>query len=135
MFDLPSLQVKTDRTKVQEVGFTQRDVASSLLIALSGSFQTAPSFYLNPANGVSYQVASQVPQYHLDSLQTLAGIPVTGPSGAGQARTASRPGRSPGTPTRPERPASPPRRRTGPAPAPDAPSTPAHTPEIGRAHV
>jgi multidrug efflux pump subunit AcrB len=83
MFDLPSLQVKTDRTKVLEVGFTQRDVASSLLIALSGSFQTAPSFYLNPANGVSYQVASQVPQYHLDSLQTLAGIPVTGPSGAG----------------------------------------------------
>ena len=83
MFDLPSLQVKTDRTKVLEVGFTQRDVASSLLIALSGSFQTAPSFYLNPVNGVSYQVASQVPQYHLDSLQTLAGIPVTGPSGAG----------------------------------------------------
>jgi CzcA family heavy metal efflux pump len=81
-FDLPSLQVTTDRTKVQEVGFSQRDVASSLLIALSGSFQTAPSFYLNPANGVSYQVASQVPQYHLDSLQTLAGIPVTGSSGA-----------------------------------------------------
>ena len=82
MFDLPSLLVKSDRTKVQEVGFTQRDVAASLLVALSGSFQTAPSFYLNPANGVSYQVASQVPQYNLDSLQTLAGIPVTGPSGA-----------------------------------------------------
>ncbi len=81
-FDLPSLQVKTDRTKVQEVGFTERDVASSLLVALSGSFQTAPSFYLNPANGVSYQVASQVPQYRLDSLQALAGIPVTGSSGA-----------------------------------------------------
>ena len=57
MFDLPSLQVKADRTKVQEVGFTERDVASSLLVALSGSFQTTPSFYLNPANGVSYQVA------------------------------------------------------------------------------
>ncbi len=82
MFDLPSLQVKTDRTKVQEVGFTQRDVAASLLVALSGSFQTAPSFFLNPGNGVSYQVASQTPQYQLDSLQTLAGIPVTGPSGA-----------------------------------------------------
>jgi CzcA family heavy metal efflux pump len=82
MFDQPSLQVTTDRTKVQEVGFTQRDVASSMLVALSGSFQTTPSFYLNPANGVSYQVASQVPQYNLDSLQTLAGIPVTGPSGA-----------------------------------------------------
>jgi CzcA family heavy metal efflux pump len=81
-FDLPSLQVNTDRTKVQEVGFTERDVASSLLVALSGSFQTAPSFYLNAANGVSYQVASQVPQYRLDSLQALAGVPVTGPSGA-----------------------------------------------------
>jgi len=81
-FDLPNLQVNTDRTKVQEVGFTQRDVASSLLVALSGSFQTAPSFYLNPVNGVSYQVASQTPQYNLDSLQNLAGIPVTGPSGA-----------------------------------------------------
>ena len=83
MFDLPTLRVKADRTKVQEVGFTQHDVAASLLVALSGSFQTAPSFYLNPANGVSYQVASQVPQYHLDSLQALAAIPVTGPSGAG----------------------------------------------------
>ena len=84
MFDQPSLQVKTDRTKVQEVGFTQRDVASSLLVALSGSFQTTPSFFLNPANGVSYQVASQVPQYNLGTLQSLAGIPVTGPSGAVQ---------------------------------------------------
>jgi multidrug efflux pump subunit AcrB len=74
--------VKADRTKVSEVGFTERDVASSLLVALSGSFQTTPSFYLNPNNGVSYQVASQVPQYHLDSLQNLAGIPITGPGGA-----------------------------------------------------
>ncbi len=82
MFDLPSLRVNTDRTKVQEVGFTQRDVAASLLIALSGSFQTSPSFFLNPTNGVSYLVASQTPQYQLGSLQNLAGIPVTGPSGA-----------------------------------------------------
>jgi CzcA family heavy metal efflux pump len=82
MFDQPSLQVQADRTKVQEVGFTMRDVAASLLVALSGSFQTAPSFFLNPANGVSYQVASQTPQYQLDSLQTLANVPVTGPSGA-----------------------------------------------------
>jgi len=82
MFDLPSLQVQADRTKVQEVGFTVRDVAASLLVALSGSFQTAPSFFLNPANGVSYQVASQAPQYRLDNLQKLAGITVTGPSGA-----------------------------------------------------
>jgi multidrug efflux pump subunit AcrB len=82
MFDLPSLQVMADRTKVQEVGFTMRDVASSLLVALSGSFQTTPSFFLNRVNEVSYQVASQTPQYQLDSLQTLAAIPVTGSSGA-----------------------------------------------------
>ncbi|MGP8234017.1 MAG: efflux RND transporter permease subunit [Limisphaerales bacterium] len=82
MFDLPSLKLQADRTKLQEVGYTERDVAASLLVALSGSFQTAPSFYLNPANGVSYQVAAQTPQYQLDSLQSLAAMPVTGPSGA-----------------------------------------------------
>jgi CzcA family heavy metal efflux pump len=82
MFDQPNLQVNADRTKVQEVGFTVRDVAASLLVALSGSFQTAPSFFLNPANGVSYQVAAQSPQYRLDSLQALADVTVTGPSGA-----------------------------------------------------
>jgi CzcA family heavy metal efflux pump len=81
-FDLPSLRIDTDRTKVEEVGFTQHDVASSLLVALSGSFQTTPSYFLNPESGVTYQVAAQVPQYNLDSLQALAGIPVTGPSGA-----------------------------------------------------
>jgi CzcA family heavy metal efflux pump len=81
-FDLPNLQVNTDRTKVQEVGLTERDVASSLLVALSGSFQTSPSFYLNPINGVSYQVTSQMPQYRLDSLAALAGIPITGASGS-----------------------------------------------------
>ena len=50
------------------VGLTQRDVAQSLLVALSGSFQTTPSFYLDPRNGVSYNVAVQTPQYQLDSL-------------------------------------------------------------------
>jgi multidrug efflux pump subunit AcrB len=74
--------LQADRTKLQEVGYTERDVAASLLVALSGSFQTAPSFYLNPVNGVSYQVAAQTPQYQLDSLQSLAAMPVTGPSGA-----------------------------------------------------
>jgi multidrug efflux pump subunit AcrB len=78
VFDEPTLRVDADRTKVQEVGLTERDVASSMLIALSGSFQTAPSFWLNRASGVSYNVASQVPQYNLDSLQKLVGIPVTG---------------------------------------------------------
>ena len=81
-FDLPSLVVNADRTKVEEVGFTEKDVASSLLVALSGSSQTAPSYYLNPVNEVSYSLAAQTPQYQLDSLQELAGVPVTGASGA-----------------------------------------------------
>jgi multidrug efflux pump subunit AcrB len=76
------LQVTADRSKTREVGFQQRDVAGSLLVALSGSFQTAPSFWLNPANGVSYNVVSQVPQYRLGTIMELANIPVTGPSGA-----------------------------------------------------
>jgi len=53
-------------------------VATNLLVALSGSFQTSPSFYLNWKNGVSYQVITQAPQYRIDSLQTLANIPITG---------------------------------------------------------
>src|SRR4029077_9628112 len=59
-----------------------RDVASNLLISLSGSFQTSPTFWLNPKNGVSYPIATQTPQYRLDSLQGLENIPVTGTSGA-----------------------------------------------------
>ena len=76
-FDLPNLQVNADRAKLGEVGMTERDVASSMLVALSGSFQTAPAFFLNPVNGVSYQITSQTPQYRLDSLAALAGLPIT----------------------------------------------------------
>ncbi len=82
VFDLPSLNVHADRTKVEEVGFTERDVANSLLVALSGSFQTAPSFFLNPVNGVTYNIAAQTPQYNLDTLQALVNVPITGTGGA-----------------------------------------------------
>src|SRR5437660_3383533 len=81
-FDQPYLHIDVDRTKAQLAGFTQRDVAQNLLISLSGSFQTSPSFWLDPKNGVSYSIATQTPQYRLDSLQGLENIPVTGPSGA-----------------------------------------------------
>ena len=81
-FDRPELNVTVDRTKANEVGFTQRDIASNLLVSLSGSFQTSPTFWLNPANGVSYSIATQTPQYRLDSLPGLENIPITGPSGA-----------------------------------------------------
>jgi CzcA family heavy metal efflux pump len=80
-FDLPRLDVNVDRTKTSEVGLTQRDVATNLLVSLSGSFQTTPSFWLDPKNGVSYSVAVQTPQYRNNSLQDLENIPITAPGG------------------------------------------------------
>ena len=79
-FDQPYLHINVDRTKAQEVGYSQKDVAQNLLISLSGSFQTTPTFWLNPKNGVSYSIATQTPQYRIDSLQDLENIPVTGPN-------------------------------------------------------
>ena len=81
-FDEPHLRIDVDRTKAQLAGFTQRDIATNLLISLSGSFQTSPTYWLNPKNGVSYSIATQTPQYRLDSLQGLENIPITGSSGA-----------------------------------------------------
>jgi multidrug efflux pump subunit AcrB len=79
-FDNPRLTIDVDRTKSQQIGLLQRDVAQSLLVATSGSFQTSPTFWLDPRNGVSYNIAVQSPQYNLDSLQDLNNIPLT-PSG------------------------------------------------------
>ena len=76
-FDQPKLHVSRDRTKAAESGFTQRDVANSLLVSLSGSFQTQPTFWLNPENGVSYNVVTQTPQYDIQSLQDLRNMPLT----------------------------------------------------------
>ena len=83
-FDNPSLTIDVDRTRSQQVGLQQRDVAQSLLVATSGSFQTAPTYWLNPQNGVSYSIAVQSPQYSLDTLQALKNIPMTS-SGSGGA--------------------------------------------------
>ncbi len=77
-FNQPVLFVNIDRTKSQLVGYSARDVAASVLVALSGSFQTSPTFWLNPKSGVSYNIAAQTPQYQMDSLQDLRNIPVTG---------------------------------------------------------
>jgi multidrug efflux pump subunit AcrB len=76
-FDQPKLDVTVDRTKAQQAGFSLRDVGSNLLITLSGSFQTNPTFFLNPKNNVTYQVITQAPQYRMDSLQALANIPLS----------------------------------------------------------
>ena len=76
-FDNPHLFVDVDRTRAQQIGLQQSDVAQSLLVATSGSFQTSPNFWLNPQTGVSYQIAVQSPQYDLDTLQSLQNIPLT----------------------------------------------------------
>jgi CzcA family heavy metal efflux pump len=77
-FDLPKLDIDVDRTRAAQAGFTQHDIASDLLISLSGSFQTAPSFWLDPKNQVSYSVTTMTPQYRVESLQDLENIPLTG---------------------------------------------------------
>jgi multidrug efflux pump subunit AcrB len=75
--DEPAINVDVDRTKAMQAGLTQRDVAQNLLIALSGSSQTSPNFWLDPKNGVSYPLMAEVPQYDIHSLQTLSNIPIT----------------------------------------------------------
>ena len=96
-FDYPKMTVNVDRTRAQSIGLTQKDVATSLLVALSGSFQSSPSFYLDPNNGVSYNVAIQAPQYGVDSLAALQSLPVTGNSAARLAGGSAATG-VPGTP-------------------------------------
>ena len=81
----PRIHINVDRTKASQVGYTQAQVAQSLLISLGGSFQTSPSFWLDPRNGVSYNVITQTPQYRVDTLNDLDNIPLgigTGPSDA-----------------------------------------------------
>jgi CzcA family heavy metal efflux pump len=77
-FDQPKLHIEVDRTKAQQIGFSARDVAQNVLISLSGSFQTSPNYWLDTKTGVSYSIATQTPQYRVDSLQDLENIPVTG---------------------------------------------------------
>ena len=79
LMNSPALRLSVDRTRAQQVGLQQRDVAQNLLVSLSGSFQTAPTFWLNPGNGVSYSVAVQTPEYKVDSLQALMNTPVNAP--------------------------------------------------------
>ena len=78
---LPALNVNVDRLKARQIGLTQQDVAQSMLISLTGTGQTAPNEWLNPTNGVNYQVVVQTPQYRVDSLQSLARTPITSPAG------------------------------------------------------
>jgi multidrug efflux pump subunit AcrB len=77
VFNYPQINVEVDRTLAGVVGLTQRDVANSLLVTLSGSQQVRPNFWLNPQNGVSYPLVAQMPQYRIDTMSDLANVPVT----------------------------------------------------------
>ncbi|WP_369934076.1 efflux RND transporter permease subunit [Xanthomonas tesorieronis] len=82
----PGFNVNVDRSLAQQVGITERDVTSSLGVNLAGSSQIAPTFWLNPQNGVSYPIVMQTPQYSLDSLPGLQNVPISPSSGGGGAQ-------------------------------------------------
>jgi multidrug efflux pump subunit AcrB len=98
--DAPAINIDVDRTEAMKAGFQQRQIGQNLLIALSGSSQTTPNFWLNPKNGVSYPLATMTPQYTVDSLDALRNIPLAGAvAGAGVAAGAgTAAGASPGAP-------------------------------------
>ncbi|HEY2432592.1 MAG TPA: efflux RND transporter permease subunit [Vicinamibacterales bacterium] len=77
----PALEVDVDRTQAAQLGLTQRDVANNLLVSLSGSGQTSPTFWLNPTSGISYAISTMTPQYRMDSLNDLNTIPITAGEG------------------------------------------------------
>ncbi|MDA8251917.1 MAG: efflux RND transporter permease subunit [Rhodospirillales bacterium] len=81
-FKQPTLFVDVDRTLADQVGLTEYDVTNSLQNMLAGSFQTAPTFWLNPRNGVSYPIVVQSQQYDIDSTVKLDNLPITGAGGA-----------------------------------------------------
>jgi len=76
--DYPQFNVDVDRTKASLVGLTEQSVAGNMLVSLSGSFQTSPSFWVDPKSGTQYQIATQTPQYKLESLNDLGNTPLSG---------------------------------------------------------
>jgi multidrug efflux pump subunit AcrB len=81
-FNYPKLHLEVDRTKASQVGFTQSNVAQNLLISLSGSYQTAPSYWLDQKTGVVYNVVTETPQYRISKPQDLENIPIANPTNA-----------------------------------------------------
>jgi len=75
---LPQLRVEVDRTRIAQQGLTERDVTNSLVTSLAGSSQGQPTFWLNPQNGVSYPIVVQTPEYRINSLSGLEGVPING---------------------------------------------------------
>ena len=96
--NLPQINVNVDRTRASIVDLTTNDVASNLLTALAGSTQVNPTFWVDPKTGISYSLATQAPQYRLDTLQALKNLPITSLTGAVPA-SSSTAGTNPGAPS------------------------------------
>ncbi len=80
----PAFEVQIDRTRAQYSGVTARDVTNSMVVNLAGSSQVAPTYFLNPENGVSYSIVMQTPQYQMDSLNALKNLPISAQGGTQQ---------------------------------------------------
>ncbi len=78
VYDGPKFDIDMNRSQAEQIGITASNIAQSVLVSLSGSFQTSPTFYLDPKNGVSYNIAVQAPQYTISSIQDLNNIPIHG---------------------------------------------------------
>lgn len=85
-FNRRALQLDMDRSRLAQTGLVARDVAQNVMVSLSSSFQTSPTYWMNPANGSVYNVAVQVPPYDIDSLGAMLSLPVNAPSSNGQPR-------------------------------------------------
>ncbi len=81
-FNQPTLNVAIDRSFASQVGLTERNASTTMLDTLAGSIQTAPTFWLNPRNGVSYPIVVQMPQYYIDTMNDLKNMPITAPGGS-----------------------------------------------------
>jgi multidrug efflux pump subunit AcrB len=79
--DLPTLTLKMDRSQLQTMGLSANDVAQNMLVSTAGTTQVSPGFWLDPSNGVVYNLAAQSPQYNVDSLDALLRTPVRAAAG------------------------------------------------------
>ena len=84
VFNAPQLDIDVNRSLAQRLGYSQQNVASNLLVTLSGSFQTTPSFWIDPRTGNSYTVSTQAPQYRVNSLNDIKSVPITAGTGGSE---------------------------------------------------
>lgn len=83
----PQMRVDVDRSRMAQLGLTERDVTNTMIASLAGTGQVSPTYWLNPKNGVTYSVVAQTPEYQVSSIAGLQGLPITAPSGTGAAQT------------------------------------------------